>query len=70
MTKIDFQFETKYGLFADALYLSDNESFTEEEIQVMKQARLDNWINAIENPPIEQQSDTVEIDGVTYIKAE
>lgn len=67
MIKLDFEFETKYGVYRDALHLEDNHSFTEQEIEVMKQQRLDNWIYGIENPPT---SDYVEIDGVQYEKIE
>ena len=49
--KIDFEFETKYGKYCDALYLPDDHTFTDDEIQVMKQQRLDNWISFVENPP-------------------
>jgi hypothetical protein len=50
--KIDFEFETKYGKYCDALYLPDDHTFTDDEIQVMKQQRLDAWVSFIENPPI------------------
>ena len=49
--KIDFEFETKYGVYRDALYLEDNHNFTEQEVDAMKQQRVDNWLDAIENPP-------------------
>lgn len=48
--KIDFEFNTEYGLFRDALYLEDNHAFTEEDLQAMKQERVDNWILAITTP--------------------
>jgi len=50
--KIDFEFETKYGVYRDALYLDDNHNFTEQEIDAMKQQRVDNWLYIVENPPI------------------
>ena len=65
--KIDFQFNTEYGVFSDALYLDDNHSFTEQEIEAMKQERVDNWIAVIESPP---EPESVEIDGVQYEKIE
>jgi hypothetical protein len=49
--KIDFEFETKYGVYRDALYLEDNHNFTEQEVDAMKQQRVDNWLDAVENPP-------------------
>jgi hypothetical protein len=69
MIKIDFEFQTKHGKFADALHLPDNHTFTEAEIQAMKEQRRDNWINIVENPPA-PEPETVEIDGVTYEKVE
>jgi hypothetical protein len=53
MIKIDFQFETPYGKFADALYLPDDHTFTDSEIDAMKQQRVDNWIAAVTTPPVE-----------------
>ena len=65
--KIDFTFETKHGMYRDALYLDDNHSFTEQEIEAMKQERVNNWIAVIESPPT---LESVEIDGVQYEKIE
>jgi hypothetical protein len=50
MKKIDFEIETKHGMYRDALYLDDNHSFTEQEIEAMKQDRVDNWIAIITAP--------------------
>jgi hypothetical protein len=50
---IDFSFDTEYGKFCDALHLPDDHSYTEAEIEAMKQQRLTNWIAVIEAPPIE-----------------
>jgi hypothetical protein len=70
MIKIDFEFQTKHGKFADALHLPDNHTFTEAEIQAMKEQRRDNWINIVENPPPAPEPETVEIDGVIYEKVD
>jgi hypothetical protein len=51
--KIDFEFETPYGKFADALHLPDDHTFTDTEIQAMKQQRVDNWIAVVTAPPAE-----------------
>lgn len=67
--KIDFEIETQYGVFRDALYLEDGHQLTEEEINALKQERLDNWLYIIENPP-EPQRETIEVDGVIYEKIE
>jgi hypothetical protein len=52
--KIDFEFETPHGLFRDALHLPDDHAFTDEEIQTMKQQRVDNWIAVVTAPPVEE----------------
>lgn len=44
MIKIDFQFDSPYGRFADALHLPDDHGLTEAEIEALKQQRLDNWL--------------------------
>jgi hypothetical protein len=52
--KIDFEFDTKHGVFRDALHLPDDHTLTDEEIQAMKQQRVDNWIAIVEAPPVEE----------------
>ena len=52
--KIDFEFDTSHGLFRDALHLPDDHTFTDDEIQVMKQQRVDNWIAVVTAPPVEE----------------
>jgi len=69
MIKIDFGFETKYGMFNDALYLPEDHTYTDEQISEMKTERLNNWLAAIENP-YEPEPEFVEIEGVTYEKIE
>lgn len=51
--KIDFEFQTEHGLFRDALHLPDDHTFTDNEIQAMKQERVDNWIAVVTAPPVE-----------------
>lgn len=53
MIKIDFEFESKYGVFRDALHLPDDHGMTDEQIAAMKQQRFDNWIAVIEMPAVE-----------------
>lgn len=67
--KIDFEFTTPYGVFRDALYLNDDHQLTEAEITALKQERLDNWLDAVENPPA-PEPEIVEIDGVLYEKVD
>ena len=54
--KIDFQFDTPYGLFSDALHFADDELLSEEIIESMKQERLDNWLTIVtpQPAPVEQ----------------
>ena len=50
--KIDFEFTTAYGKFADALWFPDDQELpSEAELNAMKQQRLDNWIAVITAPP-------------------
>jgi hypothetical protein len=67
--KIDFEFDTPHGVFRDALHLPDDHTFTDEEIQAMKQQRVDNWIAVVTAPAVEEtEQDYIEIDGVRYAK--
>jgi hypothetical protein len=46
--KIDFSKTHKiYGTYSDALHLDDDHTFTDQEIEAMKQQRFDNWVNHI-----------------------
>ena len=46
--KIDFEFETAYGKFADALSFPDDQPApSDAEIEAMKQQRLNNWLSAV-----------------------
>jgi hypothetical protein len=63
MQSIPFQFETQYGLFSDALILSDDEvaALTADQIEAMKQQRLSNWLTIFDpqpETPTETQSET------------
>lgn len=51
MLKVDFEFETQHGKYGDALYLPEGHSFTEEQIDAMKQERLTNWLLLLEGTP-------------------
>ena len=48
MIKIDFsKTHETYGTFADAIHLDENHTYTDDEIEAMKQQRFDNWVNHI-----------------------
>ena len=56
--KINFEFDTQYGMYRDALHLPDDQTFTEAEIEAMKQQRFDNWyalVTAVSEAPVEPQ---------------
>jgi len=58
--KINFTFDTEHGMFSDAIVLEDNHSFTEQEIEAMKQERVNNWINIVTNPVTENLEESIE----------
>ena len=51
--QIRFTIETEFGPFSDALYLDEGHTFTDSEVEAMKQERLTNWL-AVVNPSPEQ----------------
>lgn len=51
MIKIDFEFDSPHGVFRDALHLPDDHTFTDAEIEAMKQQRYDNWWAIVTAPP-------------------
>jgi hypothetical protein len=70
MIKIDFEFQTEHGVYRDALYLAEDHTLTDAEIDALKQERVDNWIAAITTPTEpEPEPDYIEIDGIKYVKA-
>jgi hypothetical protein len=53
MIKIDFEFETQYGTFRDAIHLPQDHTLSEDEITTLKQQRLDNWLAIVNPAPVE-----------------
>lgn len=53
MIKIDFEFQTDFGLFRDALHLPDNHGLNDEQIEALKAERRDNWLAIVTAPPVE-----------------
>ena len=47
MVVVDFSFETPYGKFADSLHLPEDHTFTEAEIEEIKQQRLNDWLAVV-----------------------
>jgi hypothetical protein len=56
--QVIFTFETKYGPFSDSLHLDEDHTFTDNDIEAMKQQRLTNWLAVIEAPPTEETEAT------------
>lgn len=54
MIKIEFEFQTNYGVFRDALYLHEDHGMTDEQIEAMKVQRRDNWIAIVSAPNNEE----------------
>ena len=53
MIRITFERTMNGYTLRDALVLPENHNLTEEEIEVMKQKRFDNWYAIITAPPVE-----------------
>jgi hypothetical protein len=69
--KIDFEADTPHGIYRDALHLPDDHTYSDVEIQSMKQQRVDNWIAVVTAPPLEEEVvNSVEIAGETYTRLE
>lgn len=70
--KIDFEFDTPYGVFRDALHLADDHGLSDSELAALKQQRLDSWLAIVNAPPAEiteqpvAVSSSIEIGGETY----
>ena len=63
MNSINFSFETEFGVFSDAIVLSDEEmaTITQEQVDAIKQTRLDNWLAIVNSPAVEEApTDVVE----------
>lgn len=60
--KIDFEVQTEHGMYRDALYFTDEEyaALTEDDIEQLKQTRVDNWIAVITAPPVEVVEEEVQ----------
>ena len=52
--QVRIKVQTDVGEFNDALYFSkeEYEALTQSEIEIMKQARVDAWVNSVKNPPV------------------
>ena len=53
MVKINFKIDNDVYSFSDALHLPVDHTYTDQEIEAMKQARFDNWVAVITAPSVE-----------------
>jgi hypothetical protein len=66
MLNIDFSFDTQYGNFSDSIWLPEDHTLSDDDIEAMKQQRLSNWMAIIENPPVASPAPTITIGTDTY----
>jgi hypothetical protein len=52
--QIIFEKETQHGIYRDALYFPEDQVPSDEEIERLKQGRVDNWIAVIMAPAVEE----------------
>lgn len=52
MIKIDFEMTNGTHTYRDALYLDDNHTLSDAEIEAIKQSRFDRWLSIITNPQV------------------
>jgi hypothetical protein len=43
MVKINFEFDSEYGKYRDAIVLADDHGLDDETIEALKQQRFDSW---------------------------
>lgn len=48
MISIDFEFESQYGRYGDALLLPEDHGLSNEEIEQMKQQRFAAWLASVD----------------------
>lgn len=61
VTKINFEYQTPYGKYSDALIFEDGQPIPSlEEIEVLKLERLNNWIELITNPELPPDEEVIE----------
>jgi hypothetical protein len=68
--QIRFSYETQYGIFSDALNLSDDHSFSDEEIEIMKEQRRDNWVSYIDSTQVEVVEEPVVEEPVVAVNSD
>jgi len=54
--QIKFTYETKYGIFSDALNLPEDHGFTPAELIAMQEQRRDAWVAHIDSTQVSELS--------------
>lgn len=70
MIKIPFEVETKYGVYKDCLYIEDEKYkyLTKEDIEKMKQERVDAWVSVVETPATEENTKDQLVCELAYLE--
>jgi hypothetical protein len=55
MQVFNFEFDCEYGVFKDAIVLDDNIIISDDDLQLMKQKRFDDWYAIVTAPSEEEQ---------------
>ena len=48
---IEFEFETQWGVYRDAIWTPDGQDLSAEEIEAIKQDRLNKWLDNFKPQP-------------------
>ena len=68
MVVIDFERDTEYGVFRDAITLPDDHTLSQDEIDSLMQQRVDAWVDHVKNPPVAAPvPEYLEVDGTKYV---
>lgn len=51
--QIIFEVQTSYGMYRDAFYFPADQVPSDEDLELLKQERVGNWIAVITAPPVE-----------------
>jgi len=65
--KIEFEQQTPHGMFRDCITLQENHTLTEQDIETLKQQRIDAWIAEVTAVPPDEP-EIIEINGEFYQK--
>lgn len=55
MQIVEFEFETEYGMFRDAIVYPDDVYYTDAELDAMKQKRVADWLAIVTPKELQQE---------------